>query len=377
MYGSNNTNQLSHTLHNEKSVYTNQFLKSATGRFFARVQDDGNFVCYESSDFQGVHAFWASQTSGKGKGPFSLKMQNDGNLVLYDSHNQPTWASDTYQKGDAPYRLVMQNDRNLVIYDSFGHPTWASNTNIEAIDTLSNEKQMDQHAHLVSQSERFYARMQDDGNFVCYEGTDFSGNHAFWASQSSGKGQGPFRLACQNDGNLVIYDSHGQATWASNTNNQGNAPYKLVMQDDRNLVLYDSNKKPIWASNTFCAMSDSMDHVESDRHIQQNGFLRSKNGKFHARMQDDGNLVCYNSNSFTSNNSFWASQTGGNGKAPFKLSPQADGNLCIYDSTGKCTWSSNTWKRGTGPYKLVMQDDRNLVLYDTHDIPTWASGTNI
>ena len=63
--------------------------------------------------------------------------------------------------------------------------------------------------------------------------------------------------------------------------------------------------------------------------------------------------------------------------APFKLIPQEDGNLCLYDSAGKCTWSSNTWKQGTGPYRLVMQDDRNLVLYDRFNHATWASATNI
>jgi hypothetical protein len=301
-------------------------------------------------------------------------MQNDGNLVLYDRNNQPTWASNTWNKGQAPYRLVMQNDRNLVVADKNNAITWSTNTMIKALDTLDNEKVLDQNALLISNNHRFYARMQDDGNFVCYNGTDFQGRNAFFATQTGGVGQGPFKLVVQNDGNMCLYDRNNTATWSSNTWNQGQAPYHLTMQDDRNLVLYDRNAKPIWASNTYQATS--LDSLEDEHVLHQNGYLMSKGGAYYARVQDDGNFVIYTSNSFTSQNACWASQTGGKGKGPFKLVNQNDGNLCLYDSAGTCTWSSNTWKKGTAPYKLVMQDDRNLVLYDRNNGPIWASGSN-
>ena len=177
-------------------------------------------------------------------------MQNDGNLVIYDRYQQPTWASNTYMKGTGPYKLVMQNDRNLVIYDCYGTAIWASNTYETNLDTLENDQVLNQNSVLISKNQNFCARMQEDGNFVCYHGMNFQSQNAFWASNTGGIGLGPFRLVCQNDGNLVLYDRQGNATWSSNTWKQGTGPYRLVMQDDRNLVLYDRFNQPTWASGT-------------------------------------------------------------------------------------------------------------------------------
>ena len=62
MFGSNTnySQQGSHTLNNEASIFSNQFLQSSNGKYYARLQDDGNFVCYQSSDFQSQNAFWSS-----------------------------------------------------------------------------------------------------------------------------------------------------------------------------------------------------------------------------------------------------------------------------------------------------------------------------
>ena len=96
-------------------------------------------------------------------------------------------------------------------------------------------------------------------------------------------------------------------------------------------------------------------------------------------MQADGNFVVYNQN-----NAVWASNTNGQGSAPFNLIMQSDGNLVVYANTQNCqantactpTWASNTAGNGTGPYNLVMQDDGNLVIYDSTNTATWATGTN-
>lgn len=92
--------------------------------------------------------------------------------------------------------------------------------------------------------------MQNDGNFVIYKHRNTDDQEVKWASDTNGKGEGPWHLRMQADGNLVVYDSGDEATWASDTNGKGEAPYKLKMQDDGNLVIYDSQKEVIWASNT-------------------------------------------------------------------------------------------------------------------------------
>lgn len=52
-------------------------------------------------------------------------------------------------------------------------------------------------------------------------------------------------LVWQSDGNLVWY-VHGVAKWASNTNDRGKT---FRLQNDGNMVIYDSSGKAVWASS--------------------------------------------------------------------------------------------------------------------------------
>ena len=106
---------------------------------------------------------------------------------------------------------------------------------------------------LNSSQNKFYAVMQDDGNFVVYSSASINGkgkDNPTWASNTNGQGQAPYRVIMQNDGNLVLYDKSNASLWASGSNGKGTGPYKLVMQDDGNLVVYDSKNQPIWATMT-------------------------------------------------------------------------------------------------------------------------------
>ena len=47
---------------------------------------------------------------------------------------------------------------------------------------------------------------------------------------------------------------------------------------------------------------------------------------------------------------------------------QDDGNLVIYNSSKKAVWASNTQRKGGPPYKTVMQGDGNFVLYDRNKL---------
>ena len=55
-------------------------------------------------------------------------------------------------------------------------------------------------------------------------------------------------FSTQKDGNFVLYrTSNNQALWASGTNGSGSV--KAVMQDDGNLVVYDSNQRARYFPN--------------------------------------------------------------------------------------------------------------------------------
>jgi hypothetical protein len=96
--------------------------------------------------------------------------------------------------------------------------------------------------------------------------------------------------------------------------------------------------------------------------------LTSTSGTCVAITQDDGNYVVYESGT-----AIWDSKTTGQGTGPYRTDMQNDGNLVLYDSKDTALWDSKTWGRGTGPYKAIMQDDCNLVIYDSTGSAMWSS----
>jgi hypothetical protein len=105
-------------------------LISKNGKYYATIQDDGNFVLYSTKKRNGNDfAIWSSRTMNKGVAPRRLIMQTDGNLVLYDKNGSVVWNSRTSLKGSGPFTLIMQDDGNLVIYEENGNYTWSTRTN--------------------------------------------------------------------------------------------------------------------------------------------------------------------------------------------------------------------------------------------------------
>jgi hypothetical protein len=84
------------------------------------------------------------------------------------------------------FKLAMQSDGNLVLYGD-GLVLWDSGTLNDAPDT---------------------AMMQGDGNFVVYKA-----NRPIWSSGTSSSVRGLYRLAVQNDGNVVVYSPANKPLW--------------------------------------------------------------------------------------------------------------------------------------------------------------------
>ena len=110
------------------------------------------------------------------------------------------------------------------------------------------------------------------------------------------------------------------------------------------------------------------DRLNSNDSLAPNESLRSANSRFTLVLQDDGNLVLYESDS----QPVWA--TGTDGQAVSRATMQPDGNLVLYSSGGDATWASET-DGNDGAY-LLLQDDRNLVIYSQAGSPVWASNTS-
>jgi len=213
---------------------------------------------------------------------------------------------------------------------------------------------------LVSKNGKFTAVMQLDGNFVVY-----MGSKALWASNTSGSGANVAIL--QGDQNFVLY-AGSTAPWATATNSKGTGEVFVLMQDDGNLVMYDSQNKAIWATNTTQTEEKKhSDTLKENEQLKANESIVSANGVYTAIMQGDGNFVIYKQGG----GPIWASNTSGSGALVIL---QGDHNLVVYQGSSP-KWASDTGGKGSGTVRLLMQNDANLVIYDGWNQPIWASNT--
>ena len=104
--------------------------------------------------------------------------------------------------------------------------------------------------------------------------------------------------------------------------------------------------------------------------------LVSRNGRFAAAMQADGNFVVSDRQAAGGPAAIW--DTGTAGDAPGgHLAVQNDGNVVVYDAGGEAEWASDTHNRETlarRPFALSLEDDGALVVRDVErDQVLWTS----
>lgn len=138
---------------------------------------------------------------------------------------------------------------------------------IRKVNVLWTGTQLFKGQALVSDNRRFKAILEDNGDFVLY-----SSDPQWWSIGSSGFYQfntydkvlwrsdtadrGGTRLVMETDGDLVLLDQIGKHLWIANKNQTGEwtrLKY-LVCQNDGNLVMYNSKNNPIWMTYTnYCS----------------------------------------------------------------------------------------------------------------------------
>jgi hypothetical protein len=218
---------------------------------------------------------------------------------------------------------------------------------------------------------RFSLIQQSDGNLVLYGPV---GKPLWFTNTQSVDG---YALTMQGDGNAVQYSAYGRAAWQSNTPSHPGA--RLAVQADGNLVVYDGNTA-LWASLTFgtpdmpttptqptpkapsaCGVllgGEGLAHGES---------VVSCDGRFHLKMQGDGNLVLYT----LDEKALWSASTAS--AVGYTATMGADGNFVVATPYQITAWSSDT--TGHAGARLAIQDDGNLVVYEGSKA-LWNSGTS-
>jgi hypothetical protein len=113
----------------------------------------------------------------------------------------------------------------------------------DAKDSLGSNEVLNKGASLTSNNGVYSLACQEDGNLVLYLK---GGARALWASNTNGRAI----TGCimQDDGNLVLYAHSGRPVWATGTH--GHPGASLVVQDDGNVVIYSLEGKALWATGT-------------------------------------------------------------------------------------------------------------------------------
>ncbi|EFJ19368.1 hypothetical protein SELMODRAFT_419216 [Selaginella moellendorffii] len=100
-----------------------EVLVSTNGEYFAKIQNDCNFVVYKGDAMKDdtSHPVWDSGTVGAGAGCF-VRLQMDGNLVLYDQNFKVIWTYGFYCKRPCwlALALCLQNNGLLTVENTDG-----------------------------------------------------------------------------------------------------------------------------------------------------------------------------------------------------------------------------------------------------------------
>lgn len=114
------------------------------------------------------------------------------------------------------------------------------------LNKLPQNHKLCQNSFIMSQNQQFFARLQEDGNFVVYKTANFNPKNAIWATNAYGKGEGPYVLLMKKEGKFVVYDKNNKEVWSSNSNKIGKHPYNLFLFDNGKLGIIDGENNLIW-----------------------------------------------------------------------------------------------------------------------------------
>jgi hypothetical protein len=120
----------------QNAIFANDMLISFNGTFQLVMQEsDGNLVLQINDPDTNPNAgminrpVWSAYTQNRAAS--YAVIQDDGNFVVYDSFQNALWDSGTFGRQNFSGFIIIQDDGNLVLYDSDGATgIWATNTSV-------------------------------------------------------------------------------------------------------------------------------------------------------------------------------------------------------------------------------------------------------
>ena len=233
---------------------------------------------------------------------------------------------------------------------------------------------------LYSNNRQYYLEVNRyDGNLCIYDNVY---KHLLWSTNIRSFYEANLRM--QQDGNLVIYDRDNTPKWSSQTHpyfhrkyrNPRNKPVQLRLENNGSLKLYTASGKSVWSANTNPSYYQRKNHLRSGETLLIGQRLYSKNHKYYAELSHfDGNLCIYDT---SYNRLLWSTSIRGCNGANLRM--QEDGNLVIYDSGNTPRWSSQTHpyfhrkyrNPRNKPVQLRLENNGSLKLYTASGKSIWS-----
>jgi hypothetical protein len=246
---------------------TNEYLRSANGRYYAILAIDGSLSVHLGSgpdDDRGL--LWSSgpASSGPGDDEFFAAMQLDGNFCIYrgvswNDPRDPVWATASNTPGGQFFAAV--DDRGHFVVrrgtnpsDDRG-PIWSSAGPparfLKAGDSLRNGQL------LRSSNGAYFATLDAGGRLSLYQGTSSDNRQQLLWAAGGGHPPDDFVLVMQPDGNLCVYAGAeprpgSSPVWCAGVTAPGGQFYALV-EDDGDLTVHrgsgpDDDHGVLWGS---------------------------------------------------------------------------------------------------------------------------------
>lgn len=165
-------------------------------------------------------------------------------------------------------------------------------------------------------------------------------------------------LYMQPDGNVVLA-AFRRLIWETGTTDLDVA--HIGLEDNGNLVVRSADGEAIW---------DPWSLPEDQRSLEPNAY-ESATSTAELVIQNDGNLVAYNSSNPARDGAWWDTETNGTTHEPLLITEA--------ELSAGMSLEPNEYIRNietSTPHALVFQDDGNLVLYEPGKIVDWDSNTD-
>jgi hypothetical protein len=301
-------------------------------------------------------------------GVYSLKIASTGNLQLTKvSDGSVLWT--TSITTSLPTTLSVQPSGDMILKDSSNTTLWSTGTSGTANSVV----------------------VEDLGYFRVID----SSYNTLWLSNCDIPQNGPYLFSCLKNwwsqkgctvdlSTINVGNSTGDTDYTNktlwNAKSQANVKSDMALwsttQDQThsktcyNMDAVDKYKISILANGSSIKSTTSVSGQLGQR-------LWSPDGtSYYLQMQNDGNLILYNS----SNSSVWTSGTAGQGTAPYTLTMQTDGNLVILDSTNTVKWATGTsgsLYSNVTTYTLKVDNAGYFYVVDSSNVYQWHSSCEI